>query len=412
MNVSSFCRTVNAAVLAATLGLSLCAHGIDKETSLYKFSRTSGGYFPVGKLLMDISGNLYGTANAGGPSGGGSVFELSPASGGGYNYSVLYYFTGAEYGALGSLIMDSAGNLYGTVQYGSTGEIYELSPGISGTWTETSLYIFPSVDGPVSPVVMDVAGDLYGTSTSGGPSGTGFVFELSPSPGGWTLQDLYDFSIGADGWYPQDGVVLDSAGNLYGVTYYGGSSTSCSSGCGVVFELKKGSGSWTEKVIHVFNSSNGFGAQAPLVFDSSGNLYGSTTQGGKYGGGVIFELERTSSGWQAHPVHDFRGYPNDGAFPNSGLTIFNGNLYGTTESGGSTNGCEVGKDIGCGTAFELSPSGGAWKGTLLHSFTGLWDGALPQGLIFDTGGNALGVAQAGGTPSDAGVAFELTPIAK
>jgi len=386
----------------------LCAEGIDKESVLHKFSRTSGGYYPFGALLEDGSGNLYGTASQGGltEQDGGLVFELSPVAGGGYTYAVLYYFTGPEYGPSGSLVMDSAGNLFGTVSYGGTSEVYELSPNISGTWTETSVYILPSGNYYSSPVVMDAAGNLYGAG-GGGTNGIGCIFELSPSTGGWTFRDIYDFS-GTDGRDP-NGVILGASGELYGTTYEGGN-TGCDGGfgCGVVFELRLVSGAWMQRVIHEFNGGNGWGPEAALTFDGAGNLYGSATQGGEYGYGVIFELEPSGSGWESHPVHDFKGYPDDGAFPD-GLTFFNASLYGTTDSGGNSNECEVDKDTGCGTVFELSPSGGSWKGTLLHNFSGYWDGGLPGQLIFGPEGNAFGVTQIGGTESDGGVVYELTP---
>ena len=239
------------AFLAAVLGLAVCAHAADKETRLYNFAQSTGGYYPSGKLLMDASGNLFGTTAQGpGHEGAGTVFELSPASGGGYTYSVIYSFTGSvhEVGPNGSLVMDAAGNLYGSTVGATTGEIFELSPNGSGGWNESVLYALNSNEGTsTSAVVLDGAGNLYGTTASGGASNLGYVFELSPvSGGGWTFQHIYEFS-GLDGFYPEAGVILDGSGNLYGTTSHGGNSFHCGNGCGVVFELSPGSGSWTRR---------------------------------------------------------------------------------------------------------------------------------------------------------------------
>jgi len=274
------------------------------------------------------------------------------------------------------------------------------------------LYVLNSNEGTSpSPVVLDAAGNLYGTSTSGGASNVGYVFELSPvSGGGWNYQHLHEFS-GTDGFYPEAGVVLDASGNIYGTTAHGGSSTNCVDGCGVVFELSHASGSWVDTTIHSFSGPDGSDPVGPLTLDAAGNLYGTAGSGGTSGKGVVFELSLVSGVWKGHALHNFVGANGDGAFPNTALVLSGGNLYGTTASGGGgLNGCVIFGDYGCGSVFELSPSGTNWKTTILHDFSGLGDGGTPQGVILDASGNPVGMTQAGGA-KDGGVVFKLTPPA-
>lgn len=420
MKFNGFLRNMSAAFLAATIVFVVCAHAVDTQTILYSFAKPSGGYYGSGNLLMDKAGNLYGATTQGGINtaclnyGCGTIFEMSPKSGGGWTYTVLHEFTDIQHDSVpnGSLVMDAAGNLYGSTSgfYGP-GDIFELSPNGSGAWSETVLYVLGTNDGLLPwPVVFDPAGNLFGTTWDGGASNRGYVFELSPqSGGGWTFQHLHDFS-GSDGWGPVGGVTVDASGNLFGATYWGGNSTNCSSGCGVVFELKKGTGTWTEKTLHQFTGSNGSNPSAALVIDAAGNLYGSAQSGGAKGFGLVFELTPVSGGWKAHTLHTFTDANGDGAVPNTALVLdAAGNLYGTTDSGGAgLNGCVAGSATGCGSAFELSPSASGWKQTILHDFTGLRDGAFPQGVILDSNGNLFGSVTGGGNHG-VGMVYELSP---
>jgi hypothetical protein len=202
------------AVLTVTLPvLTLSVRALDKQTDLHKFNRKEG-YTPYFGLLRDGSGNLYGvTAN-----GNSGVFELSPASGGGWTFNTIFTFVGGQYGPVGPLVMDTNGNLYGaTDNYGSAGGVvYELSPAASGTWTQTVLDTQEIIGGGPSAVVLDGAGNLYGAVSIGGANNVGYVFELSPSADGqWNFQDIYDFS-GTPGQYYPAGVTFDSHGNLFG----------------------------------------------------------------------------------------------------------------------------------------------------------------------------------------------------
>src|SRR5579885_1514795 len=236
------------ALLLSSLLLIVSSLALGAETVLHNFNPyTTGGINPAGGLLLDSAGNFYGTGLD------GTLFEFSPNGSGGWKYNVLCKCS-ATYG-YGSLVMDTSGNLYSTTYWG---QIYQYSPGGSSGWVQTLLYSFtgPAGSGP-SPLVMDAERNLYGVYGSGGSHNKGFVFKLTQgSNGSWTLSHLHDFS-GTDGAsYAENnayafigGLVFDKSGNLCGTANQGGSSTSCSGGCGVVFELQKGSSAWTYKLL-------------------------------------------------------------------------------------------------------------------------------------------------------------------
>jgi uncharacterized repeat protein (TIGR03803 family) len=224
------------------------------ETILHSFSGGDGAY-PVGGLVFDHAGNLYGTASSGGnlncdaPHGCGTVFKLTPNSDGSWSETVLYSFSGEPdgFGPNATLVFDVAGNLYGTTASGGLfqgdGIVFELKPNSDGTWTEQILHRFVKSDGsnPAAKLTFDAAGNLYGTTTTGGPFGSGTVFKLAPNgDGNWTENVLHSFSV-TDGSDPLGGVVFDSAGNLYGTTSMGGSIRDCSGRCGLVYKLSPNS---------------------------------------------------------------------------------------------------------------------------------------------------------------------------
>jgi uncharacterized repeat protein (TIGR03803 family) len=315
---------------------------------------------------------------------------------------VLYSFTGTD-GSIPypALIFDAKGNLYGTTIVGGTsgaGTVFELVSS-KGKWTEKVLYSFNGQDGaePFASLIFDAKGNLYGTTAGGGASGDGAVFELISSKGKWTEKTLYSFN-GQDGNEPEGGVILDAKGNLYGTTTLGGTY-----GDGTVFELTPSNGKWTEKVLHSFNP-NGKDAlfpEAGLISDSSGNLYGTTYGGGANGAGTVFELTPSSKGaWTAKVLHSFNLNGKDGIVPEAAL-IFDakGNLYGTTTAGGTHDE---------GTAFELTSSNGKWAEKVLYSFDHSGGSVLYAGVTFDAKGNLYGSTYVGGTYSY-GTVFELTP---
>jgi uncharacterized repeat protein (TIGR03803 family) len=258
------------------------------ETVLYNFTGGADGGYPIGAVILDPDGNLYGTTFGGGTTNRigipeGLVFKLDPSG----HETVLHSFTGLADGGVpeAGLIRDSDGNLYGTTVYGGLGAgvVYEISP----VGQETVLYSFtggPDGGNPYAGVIRDPTGNLYGTNVNFGAGGGGVVFELT-SAGSYSV--LYSFTVGPDGNSPFGGVIRDTAGNLYGTATYGGD-PGCIFGCGVVYQLDP---SGTERVLHSFTGgADGSDPWAGVTQDSSGNLYGTTTQDGSAGGGVLFKL--------------------------------------------------------------------------------------------------------------------------
>jgi hypothetical protein len=339
--------------------LSPDAGGAWKETVLTEFTWFNGA-FPQAGLVRDAAGNLYGTALDGGYlCSCGVVFELSPTSTGAWKQTVLHSFRAGTGGFFPSspLTLDAAGNLYGTATLGGSsssgcncGVVFELSPTSSGKWNEKLLYTFTGIDGayPSSGVTLDAAGNLYGETSSGGPGAEGTVFKLSPTKSGpWAETILLSFSSNG---FPSGGVIFDPAGNLYGATQGMPVFTSCSPNCGSVFELAPNSdGTWTETVLYAFGGQgDGAFPLAGLVFDSGGNLYGTTSNWGDgYGLGTIFELMPTSSGsWNFVGLYGFKGPPHDGEAPASSLILDSaGNLYGTA----------LGGPGGLGIVYKITP---------------------------------------------------------
>jgi uncharacterized repeat protein (TIGR03803 family) len=332
-------------------------------------------------VIFDGAGNLYGTTVGGGANGGGTVFKLSPSSGGSWKESVLYSFCSINSCVDGfypqsSLVFDQTGNLYGTTVSGGSGSacniydgcgtVFKLTPSAGGSWTESVLHSFCSLaacaDGrseqnSFAGVTFDGAGNLYGTTADGGSSGPccGVVFELTPkADGSWKEEVLHSFTGGRDGAAPEDSLLFDGSGNLYGTAHEGGNLSQCGGfGCGVVFELTPDSqGSWKEKVLHSFAGVDGGVPFASLVFDKAGNLYGTTVLGGDLrlcggsGCGVVFELTPNSKGgWNEKVLHAFYDHP--GAAPYAGVILdAAGNVYGTTNGDNNTT---------FGSVFEITP---------------------------------------------------------
>ena len=374
-------------ILLSAAALPMTNASAQTLTTLYSFNYVSDGGVPFAGLISDSSGNLYGTTET-----GGGVFELVNSSGN-YTEKTLYAFTGGSDGQFpfyGALISDSSGNLYGTTLGGGAagwGTVFELVNS-SGNYTEKVLYSFSGgSDGgsPIGGLIADSSGNLYGTTTAGGVANTGTVFELVNSSGNYTEKTLYAFTGGSDGAAATDSLIIDSSGNLYGTTQYGGAS-----GNGTVFELVNSSGNYTEKVLYSFaGGSDGANPVGGLVFDSSGNLYGTTVNGGASGKGTVFELVNSSGNYTEKVLYSFAGGSSSGANPGAGLIAdASGNLYGTTILGGAA---------GNGTVFELVNSSGNYTEKVLYSFTGGSDGANPvAGLIADASGNLYGTTTSDG----------------
>ena len=401
-------RMIFASLTVALLATSSWAG----EKVLHSFGTIgSDGQQPLAVLIFDQAGNLYGTTYAGGTLGLGTVFEMTPDGSGGWTTTVLHNFGQDTDGAKpwAGLTFDAAGNLYGTTYSGGSrneGAVFKMSPNGSGGWTERVIHNFgiSGTDGqnPEAGVIFDGAGNLYGTTYNGGSHSFGVVFEMLPNgSGGWTERVLHNFGASSmDGQNLWAGLIFDSSGNLYGTTYAGGSR-----GQGTVFQMSpNGSGGWTERVIHNFGAA--YDGTAPergsLVRDSAGNLYGITFYGGGFNLGTAYKVSPNGSGgWTEAIIHSF-GRGHDGANPYSGLILDgSGNFYGTTGFGGSNT---------KGTVFKISPNGsGGWTESILHNFGGTGDGIEPVGgVIRDSAGNLYGTTYNGGSNSW-GTGYEITP---
>lgn len=410
MGSRNFKRELYSAITLVLIVFAASASaGAQTETVLYNFSGTSND--PLGSLILDASGNLYGASN------GGAVFELMPSTGGSWTEKVIYDLSSGQFNySRGSLVFDARGNLYGTSLYGGThsaGTVFELTPSSDGTWTRKVLHTFGNgTDGqlPNGALIFDAAGNLYGTTYEGGTHKVGMAFKLMPlANGGWKEVVLHQFGAGTDGTYPLTGLLLDASGNLFGTTDAGGT-YGASGGGGTLFELSpQAQGGWKETILHNFgNGTDGGGPYSVPILDSAGNLYGTTSGGGTYGFGTAFELIRqTNGGWKEKILHNF-GNGSDGIEPGNALLFDKlGNLYGSTGSGGADN-CT---DYYAGTVFELTPtSNGQWTETNLESFCDYTSpaGGGVQGIVFDPSGNIFGTTYAGGTYFG-GTAFEITP---
>jgi uncharacterized repeat protein (TIGR03803 family) len=387
------------------------------EWVVHSFDGTHGDQ-PMGSLVADSAGNLYGTGYQGGAHNWGVVYELvrpvPPKTA--WTEVVLYSFSGGADGGLpeGGVIFDSAGNLYGTTYQGgasNTGTVFELSPPVTpgGKWTESVLHSFQPLSGdgeyPETGLTWDHSGNLIGVTPSGGsnrPSACGgncgTVFQLSPpsAPGGeWTETILQNFKWG-QGVEPLGTPVVAANGTLYGTTYSGGLG-----GEGVVYRLTPPTapdGNWVYRVLHAFTGGlDGASPRGALALHGKGLLYGTTTRARAHGGGIVFQLVPPTvpgGAWTENILYSFGFESGDGGDPTANV-IFDsaGNMYGTTLANGS---CP-----GCGTVFQLSPpssSGGDWTETTFHSFVDPKGGSSPSGgLIFGKNGVLFGVTQLGGT---------------
>jgi uncharacterized repeat protein (TIGR03803 family) len=365
---------------------------------LHSFTGGSDGGTPLAGFAIDTAGTLYGTTSTGGASGIGTVFKISAEG----TETVLHSFSSGTDGAnpQGSLLRDAAGDLYGTTFGGGAsgaGTVFKVGP----HGKETVLYSFKAgTDGanPEAGLAIDAAGNLYGTTTAGGPNGNGTIFKLTKKPEKWTEKVLYSFGSGTDGAIPVAGVTLNAAGSLYGTTSAGGTY-----GYGTVFQLKDSKSGWKEDILHNFElQSDGGVPYAGLVFDQSGNLYGAATEGGdggQIGGGTVFELTPTKGSWTFTVINSLAGWGISGTFRDL-LLDSSGDIYATTHCDGAND---------AGTVYELTPSAGTWTYNSLYVFTGGSDGLFSfSNLVSDKNGNLYGTTRGGGTDGS-GVVFKVEP---
>jgi len=372
-------------------------------TVLHSFTGPEGAN-PYSGLIMDQAGRLYGTADAGGAHGFGTVYRIARA-GSGWIATGLYSFQGGIDGAypVASVTFGPDGTLYGTTAaggLGGNGTVFNLRPPASVCkaalcpWTETVLYRFRGGRDGATPdyadaLVFDQAGNIYGTTANQGAHGYGVVFKLTHSGGSWTENVLWSFTGGNDGGNPLSGVIFDGAGNLYGTGVSGGAHAD-----GVVYELSPSESGWTQTTLYSFS-----GADAPVpvggvTMDANGNLYGTT--GGPQGQGEAYELTQTSGNWSISR-RQILSVSYNGPYDTPTLDA-EGNLYGTSSFFGA----------GCGEVFKMTPSGLGWIYTQFD-----WqldnDGCTPVGgVIFDTNGNMYGTASSEGS-NGYGTVWEITP---
>lgn len=360
------------------------------ESVLYSFPDSGTGY-PLGTLIFR-HGSLYGTGSGDEKSADGQVFKLTNSNGS-WKETTLLTFNGTN----GSTpytgpIRGPDGVFYGTTSTGDVyngGNVYALYKK-GGKWVRSTIWAFGGTgDGaqPTCDLVMDSAGNLFGTTFWGGADNAGTVFELSKVNGVWSETVLHSFTgRNGDGWFPYAGLLEVGTDTFYGTTWYGGDP----GGDGTVFKLFKSNGVWREKVIYSFNGGDGYEPWGTLISDKNGNLYGTTKAGGDWDVGVVFMLSRSGGKWTETLLHTFpfQNGSDDGYSPTAGLTWGpSGQLYGTTSAG----------NAGQGTVFALTRSGGAWTETILHQFGGNGDGGFPQGgIVLDNDGALYGTTVGGG----------------
>jgi uncharacterized repeat protein (TIGR03803 family) len=370
---------------------------------IHNFTGNDGGS-PYAGPALDRGGNLYGTTYSGGVHGAGSVYKLS-LRGSSWLLSPLYSFSGEADGAgpgFGTLAIGSDGTLFGTTEGGGIfGVAYNLRarptvcPSILCPWTDNVIHIFgrgTDAAQPLGGMTFDSAGNLYGTTSEGGDSGNGAVFEMTRSGQSWTESVIYSFAGGTDAANPVAGVSIDASGNLYGTSPFGGAN-----GSGAVYKLTHSGSGWTESVIYNFQGGND--GQAPtggVIVDASGNLYGGTFFGGANGGGTVYKLSPSGSGYTLTTLYSFSG----GGGPYNWVTLVNGTLYGITNRDGAFSN---------GSVFKLTQSGSGWTFTDLYDFSGGNDGGVPYGQVaVDASGNVYGTTSLGGSDNQ-GVVWKVAP---
>ena len=373
-------------------------------TILHNFTGGTDGANPFAGVTFDQQGRIYGTAAYGGSHQAGAVYRLA-REGGGWVLSPLYSFGSQEHDGTtpyGRVIFGPDGLLYGTTSAGGQGygTIFSLRPPATACktafcpWLETVLYSFAGGEDGGNPdygdLVFDQSGNIYGTTVYGGSSNRGVVFKLTRSGSGWTESVVWNFSNGSEGYYPLSGVILDTAGNLYGTTSYS------SVGNGAVYELSPTQSGWSEKTLYSFTGDDNGGGAGSLIVNAHGDLFGIT---GFFLPGAAYELTPHNGNYSFSLLQTFSGggYPPTIAAPTMDSQ---GNVYGPVPSGGGS---------GYGEIFKLTPSGNQWIYSQFYEFADCNNGSgcFPFGAVtFGADGNMYGTTEEGGTGE--GTVWELT----
>jgi uncharacterized repeat protein (TIGR03803 family) len=398
-------------LFVVTVVLSDRARAASTEQVIYSFAGDADGEYTDSDLVLDGAGNIYGTTVQGGALGSGTVFQVTPSG----THAVLYSFTGGADGGqpYKGVTLDAQGNLYGTTVVGGTfaGPCVEAGCGVAykltnsgGVWTQTVIHTFTGGNdgyGPGAGVTFDQHGNLYGMTPTGGSKGFGVIYQMKPGTNGtWKERVIHTFTGGNDGATGSAGrLILDAAGNFYGVATAGGAN-----GSGTAFELIPGAaGTWTFKTLYAFKGSPDAGfPYGALAFDAAGNLYGTTYYDGANDLGSVYKLTKTDGTWSESVLYSFKG-GSDGSSPISNVVVDSaGNLYGTTSEGGA--GCS------CGTVFKLTAGrNGKWAETVAARFQGAPDGAFVyNGMVADSAGILYGATVHGGVDNE-GAIYKFVP---
>jgi uncharacterized repeat protein (TIGR03803 family) len=436
--IAALCAAASAciALCSSAAPASAASHPFKVLYSFCAQANCPDGDSPTG-LVADAAGNLYGTTLVGGANGSGTIFEMVRKPAGGYRYTILYNFCSVGVSCSdgivpqGPVILDTSGNLYGTTFFGGAfgdGEVYELVRGNNGVTLDV-LYSFCAqpncTDGSAPFAALAYAGaangapydgvsPLYGVTQTGGVSTRaedGVAYALQPGQSGWTEIVLHEFCSQehcADGAHLAGPLVEDPSGKLFGATVAGGSGKH-----GIAFELAFDGSNWTETVLHKFcsarNCADGSVPSGGLALDPSGNLFGGTSSGGNACGisdsgcGVLYQIDANGA---ESVIHEFCAKANcaDGAGP-GGALLRNGpsHYFGTSFFGGDASNAR----IGGGTLFEIGANGYH----ILHRFcrkANCTDGVSPAGLIRDSSGTLFGTTATGGA-NNHGTIYEVTP---
>ncbi len=409
INLRRFCcplrRIVFLLLTCLVLTLSTELAMAQTYTVLHQFTGGPDGAGPAAGLTLDAGGHLFGTTTAG-AAGNGTVFELKRA-GSGWVFSPLYSFLGGNDGAVpeGGVVFGPNGTLYGTTSAGGgsshcsggCGTVFNLRPpprACSRTlcpWSENLIYAFqgPFVDDgdvPNGNLVFDPSGNIFGVTRGGGAEGAGTVYELSPSGGSWAEAVLYSFLQGQNDGQNPSGVILQETGSLYGTTTIGGAY-----GGGVVFELNRSGSSWVESLLHSFRPATDGNSPGGVVADGAGDLYGGTLFAGPYNAGTVWQLTQSNGNWTFNVI--YANHQGECGVQGALTLDAAGNIYGAT----------------CSAVFELTPSGGGWNYTEIYQFTGA--GGPNGNLVLDANGNIYGTTYSGGIGNcfmGCGVVFEIS----